>query len=73
VVIFGIAVITIVIAIVSFPAELDALTVKLGVPTAVGVPVIIPVSASRLKPAGRAPLTIDHVNGVVPVAVNLWL
>jgi hypothetical protein len=57
---------------VSLPALLVALTVKLNVPAAVGVPEIIPVVESA-KPVGRLPLDIDHVMGAVPVAVSGWL
>jgi len=41
-------------------------TVKLEVPAVVGVPVIAPVLALRLNPAGKAPLVILHVNGETP-------
>ena len=43
-----------------------AWTVKSLVPEAVGVPLIAPVEASRLNPAGRLPPLIDHVYGAVP-------
>ena len=33
---------------------------------AVGVPVIAPVEAFKLKPEGSVPLVIDQVNGLVP-------
>jgi hypothetical protein len=52
---------------VVFPTELVALTVKLDVPVAVGVPVIVPLD-ERLKPAGNEPLEMLHVMGVVPLA-----
>jgi hypothetical protein len=49
-------------------------TVKLAVPAVVGVPEMIPVLAARLKPAGKVPVVIDHVNGVVPpLTPNVWL
>ena len=57
---------------VSLPALLVALTVNLAVPSAVGVPLISPVSAFRLRPAGRPPSML-HVIGAVPVAVRVWL
>jgi hypothetical protein len=57
---------------VPFPAELTALTVKLDVPTVVGVPEITPLSA-RLKPVGNASLSTLHVMGAVPVAVSVCL
>ena len=45
-----------------------ALTVKLDVPAAVGVPLIVPVLAFIDKPAGSEPADTDHVNDV-PVVV----
>ena len=44
-----------------------ARTVKLNVPSSVGVPLIIPVVFSRSSPAGRAPEAISHV--IVELAV----
>ena len=35
---------------------------------AVGVPLISPVEEFKVKPAGRAPVMIDQLNGVVPPA-----
>ena len=58
---------------VVFPAVFVALTVKFDVPIAVGVPVIAPLVAFKLKPAGSVPLLIAQVIGVVPVAESLWL
>ena len=69
----GICVITILKSLVVFPTELVALIVKLNVPIAVGVPVIAPVVSFKTKPVGSVLFTIDHVIGVVPVAVSLWL
>ena len=44
------------------------------VTTAVGVPVMAPVEAFKFKPAGKVPLVMDHVYGVVPpVAVSVAL
>ena len=57
---------------VLLPALLVALTVNLAVPSAVGVPLISPVSAFRLRPAGRPPSML-HVIGAVPVAARVWL
>ena len=71
--IVGGAVMTILRLLVPFPAALVALTVKLNVPAVVGVPEIIPVVSFRLRPAGSVRLEIDHVIGVVPVAVSVWL
>jgi hypothetical protein len=35
-------------------------------PEALGIPVTAPVEAFKIKPAGSAPLMIDHVYGGVP-------
>ena len=40
--------------------------VKLTVPVAVGVPVMAPLVELSVRPAGRDPLVIDQVYGVVP-------
>jgi hypothetical protein len=40
--------------------------VKIDVPAAVGVPLMTPVEAFRLRPAGKPPLVIDQVFGAVP-------
>jgi hypothetical protein len=56
---------------VVFPAVFSALTVKLYVPAVVGVPEINPVFEFKLNPAGREPLVIDQVIGVVPVAASV--
>ena len=69
----GICVMTILMSFVVLPTEFVALTVKLDVPIAVGMPVIVPVVSFKTKPVGSVPLAIDHVIGVVPVAVSLWL
>ena len=60
---------------VSLPTLFSALTVNLAVPSAVGVPLISPVSAFRLRPAGRTPFPFStlHLMGVVPSAVRVWL
>jgi len=73
VVIVGISVTAILRFIMAFPAEFAALTVKLNVPDAVGIPVIAPVVSFKLRPVGNAPLVIVQVIGVVPVAASLWL
>jgi hypothetical protein len=73
VVIVGVAVTTILRFIVTFPAEFVALTAKLNVLAVVGVPEITPFDAFKLKPVGSVPLAIDHVIGVVPVALIVWL
>ena len=41
-------------------------TIKLKVPSVVGVPLMTPVPAVRFNPAGIAPDTTVHANGVVP-------
>ena len=58
-------------ALVSFPAVFIAMTVKLNVPAANGVPVIAPVDVFKLKPPGRSPTTIIQVIGAVPVALSV--
>ena len=58
-------------AFVPLPAALAALTVKLDVPAVVGVPEMAP--AESVKPPGNTPVSMLHVIGVVPVAVNVWL
>jgi hypothetical protein len=52
----------------TFPTVLIALTVKLNVPTVVGVPEIIP-PVVKLKPFGKKPLVIDQISGVGPLAL----
>jgi len=71
VVIVGTAVITMLRVFVLFPAAFVALTEKLNVPAAVGVPEITPVVAFKVRPAGSTPLDIDQVIGVVPVAASI--
>ncbi len=46
-----------------------AVTLKLVVPTADGVPEIAPVAGARLSPAGREPTLTLHVIGGVPPLV----
>ena len=58
---------------VSLPALLVALTVKVELPAAVGMPLILPVSLFRLRSVGRSPFSTRHVIGVVPSAVRVWL
>ena len=49
-------------------------TVKFDVPAALGVPLIAPVDAFNVRPAGRVPTVTLHVSGVFPpVAVSVWL
>ena len=69
----GISVTRILRFIVTLPATLVALAIKLNVPAAVGVPVIAPLVVFRFKPVGSAPLPIAQVIGVVPVALSVWL
>jgi hypothetical protein len=57
---------------VSFPALLEALTVNVKFPPAVGVPVIAPFEA-RVKPVGRLPLIVVQVIGCIPAAARAWL
>jgi len=62
---------TILRALVTFPATFVALTVKLKVAAVVGVPDITPVFPFKFKPDGRLPLAKDQVIGVVPVALSV--
>ena len=48
------------------PEESTALAVKLNVPEVVGVPVIAPVDALRVRPAGREPELMEKVYGDSP-------
>src|SRR5271165_6242107 len=53
-------------------SESDTFTVKLALPAAVGVPLIAPVDAFSVNPAGRLPTDIAQLYGVVPpVAANV--
>ena len=70
-VIVGTAVMTILKVFVAFPTEFVALTVKLNVPSADGVPDITPVAAFKLRPAGNVRAEMSHVIGVVPVAASV--
>ncbi len=54
----------------SLPLELLAFIVKVHSPLSVGVPEIVPVSASKLSPSGRVPLML-HDKGREPEAVIL--
>ena len=56
----------------SFPAALLALTVKLKLPAAVGIPEITPFVDSS-NPLGKLPPCNDHAIGVSPVAARVWL
>ena len=46
--------------------ESVTVTVKSKVPVAVGVPVIDPSAAAKLRPGGKVPDATDQVNGAVP-------
>jgi len=57
-------------------SESVTVTVKLIGPTfgPVGVPVIAPVAALRVSPAGKLPVVTDHESGVMPpAAANVWV
>ena len=62
---------TILRLLVVFPAEFVALTVKLNVPAAVGIPVIAPVASFKLRPFGSVPSETDQVIGITPVALSV--
>jgi hypothetical protein len=53
------------------PPPLVAVTVGVNTPTAVGVPLMMPVEEPRVNPEGRAPLVTVQVIGVAPVAVSV--
>ena len=64
------------LAVLAGLSESVTVAVKLMVPTCgpVGVPVIAPVAAFSVSPAGKLPAVIDHEYGVVPpVACKVWL
>src|SRR5690606_24926237 len=56
----------------SVPEVLVAVTVKLKVPDAVGVPEIAPVAAFRVSPVGRAPAVTANVAAGNASAVTTW-
>ena len=47
-------------------SESVTIMVKFDVPVAVGVPLIAPVAAFNVNPAGKVPLKMDHVYGAAP-------
>jgi hypothetical protein len=53
------------------PPALVALTVKVKMPAAVGVPLMMPVEDAKEIPAGSVPLVTLHVIGAVPVAARV--
>ena len=53
-------------------AESLALTMKAEVPAAVGVPVMAPVVAFKLRPAGRVPVARLQVTAAVPPIDCNW-
>ena len=53
------------------PAVLVAATVNVETLAVVGVPLMIPVVAPKLRPAGSVPLVTPQVMGVVPVAARV--
>ena len=71
--IVGTAVTTMLRVLVPLPVAFVALTVKLNVPIAVGVPVMAPVVSFKLRPVGSVRLEIDQVIGFEPVAASVWL
>ena len=60
-------------AVCGVPAESCTWTVKFDVPAVVGVPVIAPVAAFKLRPAGSEPVITVQLTygGVPPVAPNV--
>jgi hypothetical protein len=49
---------------------LVTVTVKAATADTVGVPLMRPVDAFKVSPAGSAPLATAHVSGVLPDAVR---
>ena len=56
----------VIVLLAELPDESTALAVKLNVPEVVGVPVIAPVEAFKVRPAGREPELIEKVYGETP-------
>jgi hypothetical protein len=50
-----------------------AVTLTVNEPLAVGVPLKVPVLVAKLRPAGRAPLSLYVTPPVPPLVVNFWL
>jgi len=46
--------------------ESATMTLKSNVPGVVGVPVMVPSAAAKLRPGGKVPDATDQVNGAVP-------
>ena len=57
-------------SLLALPLALVAVTVKVEVPSAVGVPEITPVLLSSVNPTGREPLVTLHVM-LLPVACSV--
>jgi len=60
-----------------FAAVTEALsltwTSKFRVPAVVGIPLIVPAAALRVRPEGRVPsVTVQLYGGVPPLAANVW-
>ena len=53
------------------PNALVAVTVKVAVPAAVGVPAMTPVELFKVSPAGSEPPVTAHVIGVLPEALSV--
>lgn len=53
------------------PNALVAETVKVKAPSAVGVPLMTPVEALNVSPAGNAPPVTAQVTGVLPEAARV--
>jgi hypothetical protein len=54
----------------ALPTVSVAVTVKIDIPAADGIPEITPVEAFRLNPAGKPPEMMDHVSAPVPPAAD---
>jgi len=54
------------LVVIAAPIESTAFAVKLNVPAVVGAPVMAPVVAFNVRPAGRLPEEIENVYGPTP-------
>jgi hypothetical protein len=54
-------------------AESVTVTVKVDVPDVVGTPLICPVAAFRVRPVGKAPVTLQVYGVVPPLACSVVL
>ena len=58
-------------AVAGVPTPLSAVTVNSKIPPVVGVPVISPLVASRVRPSGKAPCVTVNWGAGLPLAVTV--